>query len=337
MPRRVSYTNHTCTCGSRDFREINNYSEECLACGKVSKILYTSNVNGQNVMTGISENISPQIKQRKSLLAYRMYSGIGDWMMALSVLKMVNIQFPNIDIYLNMVGKTVARRGAGPVMLPDIINQIIDSFDVKIAGKTYFNNPSDHSPDYDYISGHMKYTKSDKEFFVKSMVDNFNINTGLELVYKKGISAKYNGEIATLPTDISKPYILIQSCSKRGNMSRKWKDYGALNMQKICIKLRNSFNLIQIGQKGDFEIEGISRYLSPSLSMLHALMVNSKLFVGLDGMLGVFASYHKVKQYIIYNNPSSYSWTSFPHRTQIDGESMRPNQIAGLICNQENG
>lgn len=334
MSKLVNYVNHSCTCGSKDFREINNYSEKCLACGKVSKIVYTSNPSGHNITPDNVNSISSERNERKSLLAYRIYSGIGDWMMALSVLKMVNIQFPHIDIYLNMKGKTVARRGDGPVMLPTIINKIIDSFDVIIAGKTYFNNPSDHSPDYDYSSGNIKYTKSDKEFFVKSMVDNFNKNTGLKLIFRDDINAKYDGEISTLPADIEKPYILIQSCSKRRNMTKKWKDYGALNMQKICNKLKGSFNVVQVGLKGDFEIQGIKKYLSPSLSMLHALMVNSRLFLGLDGMLGVYASYHKVKQYIIYNNPSSYSWTSFPHRIQIDGETMRPNQIAGLISNQ---
>ena len=32
------------------------------------------------------------------LLAYRKRDGLGDWMMAMSVLKMVNQQYPDIDI-----------------------------------------------------------------------------------------------------------------------------------------------------------------------------------------------------------------------------------------------
>ena len=32
------------------------------------------------------------------LLAYRKHDGLGDWMMAMSVLKMVNHQYPDIDI-----------------------------------------------------------------------------------------------------------------------------------------------------------------------------------------------------------------------------------------------
>lgn len=267
---------------------------------------------------------------RKKLLAYRTFSGIGDWMMALSVLKMVNIQFPDIDIYLNLKGKIVSRRRREATDLPNITNQIIDNFDVKLAGKIYETDLLKLIPDYDYVTGNMAYSKKDDKFFVESMVDRFNKNTGLGLVYMPDINAKYTGKPVEFDDHMPKPYILIQSCSKKGSIARRWKDYGTKNMQILANKLKKLFTVIQVGAFGDIELNGISNFLSPPLPRLHYLITNSLAFVGLDGMLGVFSSYHKVKHYIIYKNDQSFKWTAFPHRVQLDG-NRNPIQLYQMI------
>lgn len=264
------------------------------------------------------------------LLAYRNFSGIGDWMMAMSVLKMVNIQFPTIDIYLNMKGRTVAIRKEDPKDLPEIIDQMINSFDVRIAGKLYDIDPLKHASNYDYVSGNMAYRKREERFFTESMFDRFKTSTGLDLVFQRDMVAKYSGASGKLP-DISKPYILIQSCSKRRHVNTKWKDYGADNMKTVAGELKKDFNVVQIGEKRDILINGLKKFLSVSLSTLHALMVNCLAFVGLDGMLGVFASYHNVRHFIIYSGKFNFKWTDFFHREQINGNDLNPSQVAGFV------
>ena len=62
---------------------------------------------------------------KKKLLAHRKWSGVGDWIMALTVLKMVNRQYPDIDIYLNLVSRNGYAINIWPRKLPKLILEII--------------------------------------------------------------------------------------------------------------------------------------------------------------------------------------------------------------------
>jgi len=266
----------------------------------------------------------------KTLLVYRNWSGVGDWIMAMTVLKMVNQQFPDIDIYVNLKARNYfAEIRNEPIELPNLVKAIIKNFNVKIKGYTFLDKPENFRKDYDYISGNMTYTKNGINF-IEGMVDGFNQNTQLKLKYDKNVFAQYSHDYAKVSI-INEPYILMQSCSKRRELERNGKEYGFNNMVSIANNLSNYSRVVQLGQKGDLEIPNISIYLEVPLNLLYSLMINCIAFVGLDGGLGVFASHHNIKQFIIYKNANSFSWTNFPNRIQIDGSKLNPEKISKLI------
>lgn len=276
---------------------------------------------------------------KKTLLAYRDYSGVGDWIMAMSVLKMVNQQFPDIDIYINLFARNRYASTNAPIMLPHLVQEIIKDFDVNIKGVVCYKNPSllNYSKQYNYVSGHMVYRDRNLHY-IKGMVSEFKKNIGLDLKYDKEVFAQYKKEEGNYDNTLDnlKPYILIQSCTKERSREKQGKDYGFNNMMKISRILSQSIRVIQIGQGTDLRIPKVHRFLDVDLSLLHKLMLNSVCFVGMDGALGVYASHHNVKQYIIYESEIKFNGTPFSARIQLDGNNMDAEEIAENIAEDIN-
>lgn len=265
----------------------------------------------------------------KKLLAYRRFAGIGDWIMALSVLKMVNIQYPDIDIYLNVTAKNLHTHPREWRELPKLTMEIINNCDVKIQQLVHCKNLQGLNG-YDYISGHMVYDKSQGKQFIESMVDKFNKRTGLNIRYDPNIYVKF----LTIKNDKpihKRAYVLMQACTKRKHATAKWKDYGYRNMCKIVERLKRYIDVIQIGDHGDLELPIKTKYLGVDLNILHNLMINALGFVGMDGMLGVYAAHNNVRQYIIYTGKFNMAWTKFRNRLQINGNLCGNQAIARLI------
>jgi len=265
------------------------------------------------------------------LLAYRNFSGIGDWIMGLTVLKMVNQQYPDMEIYLNLTAKNVHKRQKQYKIVSPFIREIIKSFDVKITGVTFFENVKNHMSEFDYVSN-LKYHKRDGINYIESMVNSFNHFTGLQLQYNPAVYAQYQGEIKSI---INEPYILIQACSKRKNRSKAWKDYGSDNMDIIAAELRKRIKVVQVGGMGTIELKNVSqRFLGVSLEILHGLMSNCLCFIGLDGMLGCYAAHHAVQHFVLYSGKFNFNWTKFPHRAQINGNILSPKQVSATVLNK---
>lgn len=270
----------------------------------------------------------------KKLFVYRNFSGVGDWIMAMTVLKMVNQQYPDIDIYVNLKAKNRYADVNYPITLPDLVQEVIGMFDVDIRGYAHCDNPEGVRDQFDYCTGHVIY-KKDGTNFIEGMVKQFNNNTGLDLKYDDEVFAQYQPEGCGYDNTLSdlQPYILIQSCSKARSIERQGKDYGFLNMARISEKLLNHITVIQIGQRTDLLIPNVNRFLSVELDLLHKLMINSVGFIGMDGGLGVYACHHSVWQYIIYEEKSKFSWTDFPYRMQLDGSRMDAEDVSDFIIN----
>ena len=271
---------------------------------------------------------------RKKLLAYRNFSGVGDWIITMTVLKMVNRQYPDIDIYLNMLAKNNFAPENYSIPLPDLVFEIIEKFDVDIKEKLNHTFPRDIEDQYDYCTGHMGY-KRDGTNFIEGMVKQFNLNTGLELIYEEDVLATYQGEGIGYDNTLEdlRPYVLIQACSKMKKKEKYGKDYGFNNMCHIADTLSFYMNVVQIGKRTDYMIPYVDKFLGVDLDVLHRLMVNSTAFIGMDGGLGVYASHHNVRQYIIYEESRRFSWTAFPNRTQINGQQMEAGDVADFIVN----
>jgi ADP-heptose:LPS heptosyltransferase len=264
----------------------------------------------------------------KTLLAYRNFSGIGDWLMGLTVLKMVNQQYPDIEITLNMTAKNVHKGQKQYKVVPEIIRELVKSVDVKISNVIFYENVKTYANEYDYISN-LKYRKRENIFFIESMINNFNKFTKLKLKYDPSIYAQYQGKPEN---PIKEPYILVQACSKRTNYNQTWKDYGINNMQKVINHLSDKFTIYQVGGKEGPTLDGAKEHFRElPLKNLHSVMANCQAFVGLDGFLGCFAAHHGITQYIIYSGSFNMAWTNFPHRVQLNGNKLSPQQVSDAI------
>lgn len=268
-----------------------------------------------------------------SLLAYRRYAGIGDWLMMMTVLKMVNQQRPDIDIYLNMKAKNAQKHRNIAKDLPKIAEEMIRGVDVKIKDFACYDEPTNHVMDYDLKSGFMTYHKADGIGFIESMVNKLNRNSGLNIRYDPNVYAQYQDDY--LAPDTEEKFVLVQSCSKKRNRDKSWKDFGFNNMQVIVDSIKNKVKVFQIGVHVDFLLKGVhERFLSVTMGKLHNLMKNCVAFIGLDGFLGVYAAHHGVKQYIIYSGRFNLAWTAFPCRTQINGKAYNADQVGGFLSKE---
>lgn len=267
----------------------------------------------------------------KKMLIYRNYSGFGDWLMALSVIKMINIQYPNIDIYVNVRSRNVFGYRQESFLLPSIILESINSFDCDLRGREFFSVPITSLNNFDYVVP-LEYKKYERKNFMDNMVSRFNRSTGLELRYDKDIKAQYVGDGDNTHPLGGKSYILIQACSKRKYMNKKWKDFGFKNMQEIVNALNNKIDFVQIGLESDHLLSGtVDKCLSGNLPDVYKYMINSKFFLGINGGLGVFAMVHNIKHYILCMDKNDFIWTDFENRVQLDGQLMSPSDVVEYL------
>ncbi len=166
----------------------------------------------------------------KKLLACREYDGLGDWIMAMSVLKMVNLQYPNIDIHVKKDGKKNLNR----------VYDIVDNMDVELT-RVQRAEPSE----YDYYIKHMIYFEFTAEWhkqysegvpkdYVKNhlihgMVKKFNEETKLNLKYDENVLARYKNIV---PFGGQKPYVVIPSCGSKDRKEKDTKAWGTDNYKE---------------------------------------------------------------------------------------------------------
>ena len=161
------------------------------------------------------------------LLAYRKNDGLGDWMMAMSVLKMVNQQYPDIDIDV-YVEETRDEENSRQHRFLQVIYDITDNVDVKLT-RVSKANPDD----YDYYTGHMLYPYPlphyeliktfEGEHLIQGMVNNFNEETSLDLKYDEKVLAQFTDIV---PFSYHKPYIVMPSCGRKKDKEPDGKWWG---------------------------------------------------------------------------------------------------------------
>lgn len=256
----------------------------------------------------------------KTMLIYRDYDGLGDWIMAMSVIKMVNLTYPNINVY---VRHTLKNRGA----LPYLIRQIINGFDCKIHATVY--NNSDRK--FDYVSGHLVYRRNERNHFVRGMIDVLNERTRLSIDFDSKNLSNYIGNAKEIT--VPKKYILMHSGGKRQSVSRSGKDWGTNNFNKLAYILSKNYEIVQIGKESDeFLNTAKYKYLGVDLSTLHYLMSNCLCFIGISDGLSVYAGHHNINQFTVFcNEQDKYRNT---YKNQVRLNCFQPNDIAYLILKE---
>jgi hypothetical protein len=226
-----------------------------------------------------------------NLLFHRDYSALGDWIMAMTVIKEINLAYPDIQVDINILDKK-----GNPH--PPIIRSVIENFDIRYNEQVEYKNPA-REGDYKYRTGHVIYSYDDKLNYISSMINNVRLKTGLNLdfQYYQLALAKKEKKI-----EVPKNYVLMQSQGKLPDKMNK--DWGYDNFDKLSRSLFKHFNIVQIGAKDDPELLAACKiYLDCDIPQINYLMQHCKFYIGIADGLSVFADVHDLKSYIIYKNP----------------------------------
>ena len=228
------------------------------------------------------------------LLAYRKHDGLGDWIMAMSVLKMVNQQYPDIDIDVYIEKKTDVQH-----RFLQGVYDIIDNVDVKLTRVSKAD-----SDDYDYFTGHMVYPYpfphyEQGEHCIKGMVNNFNEETNLDLKYDKKVLAQFTDIV---PFSYYKPYVVMPSCGRLEKREyHDSKSWGYDNYNELAKRLREHYSIIQIGSIDQSMLHDADCVILGSpLKHVLGIMKGAEFYVGEINGLVHLAGHHGILAYAIY-------------------------------------
>jgi len=263
----------------------------------------------------------------KRILVYRDAFGIGDWIMTLSVMKMLLRCYPDTLLDINLSGKSG--------VAPKLIVAIVQNFDVCFNRIFCTSNFKAVKENYDVITGHVIYDRRTKDNLMSSMVDTLNRKTGLHVKYISGLYSRYIGPVTFI--DVPKKFILMPSCGKDDRVSRH-KNWGFENFNELARLLKQyGYNVVQIGAFTDRKLRYADKcYLDLSLSKLHFLMLNCSFFVGLVNGLSVYAGHHSVKTYLLhYNNRLNFATTKYPNQESLDVTELTPSFVLKFVLEKE--
>jgi len=306
----------------------------------------------------------------KKLLAYRKNDGLGDWIMAMSVLKMVNLQYPNIDIHVyaentnvdeetaefheiledGKVVITVATVGKGDnhrqKRFINGVYDIIDNMDVNLT-RVLHAEPSE----YDYYSKHMIYFEFQAEWnslypevpkdyirnhLIHGMVKKFNEETKLNLKYDKNVLARYKNIV---PFGGQKPYVVIPSCGRddRKKGQQDTKAWGTDNYKELAARLRKHYYIVQVGSNDQPVIKDVDQVIvDQPFSEVLGVMKEAEFYVGEINGLVHLAGHHAIKTYAIYCGGKEHpDFTGYKNQIPIMENNASVDMVYSKIIEEE--
>lgn len=211
-----------------------------------------------------------------TLLIRRRFHGLGDWIMAMSVIKTINMQRPDIEVYVYD-------------NFPETIRSVIKSFDVDVKITNSLEG-------FDYFVSHLIYDLNDYEtHYIVSMLKK------IESQHKLGLDP-YSYVLSTcgnVSSSIEKSIILMHSQGKQP--SNRGKDWGYQNFNTLAEYLSYDYKIVQVGVSGDPILTyAESVYFDIDILTLYALMSISYIYVGNADGLSVMAGVHSIPAFILY-------------------------------------
>jgi len=245
--------------------------------------------------------------------------------MAGSVIKMLNFQYPNIEVHFSTYAST------------EFIRSAMGSTDVafKWVDVDPFTGPLS---EYQYVTGHMIYSPTQKVrglHFIHGMVETFNKNTGLELAYQPEVFAKTVRD-KRVPTPLQ-PYVVMPATGRVVQSSWAGKEWGVDNFQELANLLSEHYAIVQVGSDGDPDLECATvRYKGCSAEEVSYLLRGSALYVGIVNGLCVLAGQNNVKAYVVYcGGAESPKFSLFPRQVPIVGTNIKPLEVYQVIAEAE--
>ena len=225
-----------------------------------------------------------------TLLVARMRNAIGDWVLTLSMIKIVNQQFPNIRVDVDMANA------------PSGWADMLATWDVVAAPVT---NPDPY--DYDYYTGHLLYPilddgalhVEDVEYggahLITGMCRTLKLRTGLPLKYPGETRARYIGPgIEELLPELALPdeFIAMVSVGRPNNRDSVHKEWPIAYLHAISNAARQRYSLVQLALPGHPKLQSADRVLDKlTLIQLCAVLGQAKLVIALENGISHIAGH----------------------------------------------
>ena len=266
----------------------------------------------------------------KTLLAFRHNDGIGDWMMTMSILKMVNLQYPDILIDVGME----------QYYEPQAIHDVVDNMNV-ICRRVSNPDPDE----YDYYCGKVgswgewrggewrgaEKVRGGRRHLIKGMIENFNLETGLNLQYDQKVLAQFTNIV---PFNHYKPYIVMPSCGRQYGGDGKrlsgeydgWatKTFGEKRFAELAKRIKKHYDIIQVGASIEPILDEANRIImGRSFAEVVGIMRGAEFCIGEINGLMHLAGHHGIKYYAIYCGGSEHpEFTSYENQVPTWGISL---------------
>lgn len=256
----------------------------------------------------------------KSIFINRTYYGFGDWVMFGSVIKMINIQRPELDVYFNLIN------------LPLWLVDLMACADIK-AYAVLRNLEMER---YDCYIRHLVYKPAviHQLHFIESMVTELNRVSALGIKYDPEILMQYIGPEVKL--DINRPYVVIPSMGSVNYVTSTPKEWGANgeNFDNLAVELhKHGVATVQVGCIRDIRLKNVDKCLLGSgLPVYHSAIINSDAVVSLENGLSHYAGHHRKRTYTIYRQQNVRPChANYPNQIPLTHELLTPEHLCDLI------
>lgn len=242
------------------------------------------------------------------LLITRNYAGIGDWLMTLAVLKMLNRQRPDVDVHVSFE----TPREPMPAIVPEAFAASDVRFSTVPPGPPYVQ------------TGHFVYTGGRHRTapWIEDMVEILGLRTGIRIRYEEGVFPTF-----VYPAPTERGYVALISQGKGVNRRKEWDGFQAL----AHILAAQGVPLVQIGAKNDQPLEAVAdRRLGQPFDIVAKTLAGARCFVGIENGLMVLAGFLGVPQITLYCGAGSPDRLRFERQIQAR-DRYSPEEIAELV------
>lgn len=242
------------------------------------------------------------------LLLTRDFSGFGDWLFSLAVMRLVQRQRPDVEIHVSF-------RTTGEPLQPIVPEAFAASdleFRLGVPSKLHLS------------TGHFVYTRRSSATYIADMVEVLNARTGLGIVHAPAYP------VFRFPQPRERGYVALVS---QGKGSATPKDWGTANFSKLAELLADHVELVQIGARGDAPLPGVSRrILGESFTRVAQALAGARAFVGIENGMMVLAGFLRVPQLTIYCNTGRPDRVAFDNHIKIRDRAAPAAVAEGVIA-----
>jgi hypothetical protein len=238
---------------------------------------------------------------------YRGYQGLGDYLIALAALSIVQRQRPDIELWCTFRDPRGIARGA------------FEASNLRYGDGMPEGKRADV---FDLI-----YRRLPPPCFIESTVMDFTDHTGVPIAHEPGVYPdfgvrRHHGKGG---------YLVMMGHGLR--RERRGKEWGCMNWQRLAHLLAPHYSIRQVGRCGDHVLAAArSIVLGRPFVEVADLLCGARAFIGLESGLMMLAGFLGVPQITIYDGGGNPDRSTFGGQRQLKlRDPIEPPQAAAAI------